>query len=61
MCIEEFMPERFRHQHTKHSDHYFDQPIVSVNGQQKQIITLTKNCQEIPIEVSLSPIVSDKG
>lgn len=61
MLVERLMPARFADKHLKHRQAYFTHPRVRVAGDDLEIFALTKNGEEIPIEVGLSPIETDHG
>jgi two-component system CheB/CheR fusion protein len=56
MSVEQLMPKRLAERHQLLRQQYFDEPKLRVIGNQSEPIALNKSGDEIPIEVSLSPI-----
>ena len=61
MSVEQLMPHRYADRHLINRQQYFDEPKLRVVGDEVQPMALNKNGDEIPIEVSLSPIETDHG
>lgn len=57
MPIEIIIPERFHHQHIDQRNSYMKNPIHRPMGKAKNLIILSKTKEEIPVEISLMPIV----
>ena len=59
--VEWLMPERYRAEHREHRESYFTNPRRRLMGTDLEIYGLTKDGQEIPLEVSLSPMAMPHG
>ena len=61
MKIEELMPKRFRKRHTTHRDEYLKDLKVRPMGSGMELWAVVGSGEEIPIEISLSPVMTDDG
>jgi two-component system CheB/CheR fusion protein len=61
MEVEDLMPPRYASGHVIKRKEYVAQPKVRVIGNGLELFALNKSSEEIPIEVSLSPIETDHG
>jgi PAS domain S-box-containing protein len=61
MNIDQFVPMRYRDDHSKHRAKFVANPRVRAMGSDLSLSGVTKDQREIPIEVSLSPIKSADG
>lgn len=61
MQIDRLIPDRFREQHREYQDGYFTDPRPRRMGSGIEIVGLTKNGKEIPIDISIRPLQTDEG
>ena len=61
MKVEALMPSRYAANHATKRKQYFTHPKVRVVGNDLKLFALNKKGEEIPIEVSLSPIETNHG
>lgn len=59
--VEELVPERFRHVHPQDRNAYFDAPYTRPMGGALDLYALSRTGEEIPVEISLSPVESVDG
>jgi PAS domain S-box-containing protein len=59
--IEMLMPERFRHGHAAHVAGFLARPSSRQMGSGLQLFGRRRNGDELPIEVSLSPLINEDG
>jgi PAS domain S-box-containing protein len=60
-AVEELIPERFRAAHKHHSQNYVKDPSPRLMGENLDLWLLTTDGEELPVEISLSPLDSESG
>jgi PAS domain S-box-containing protein len=59
--IEMLLPERIRHRHVEHRTRYQSDPHTRPMGAGLELFAQRREGQEFPVEISLSPTVTDEG
>src|SRR5258706_465070 len=59
--LEMLVPERYRNIHSGHRVNFFHSPSTRVMGAGRDLFGLRKDGTEVPIEIGLNPIRTDKG
>ncbi len=60
-AVETLVPERFRSQHPAHRNAYFTEQKARVIGSGLELFALRRDGSEFPVEISLSPLVTEEG
>jgi PAS domain S-box-containing protein len=59
--IELLVPERFRGNHPKSRNQFFDNPAVRAMGAGRDLYGRRKDGSEFPVEIGLNPVLTDDG
>ena len=59
--VEDLMPERFRTGHVSLREGFQHDPIMRPMGSGEELFILTRNGNEIPVEIGLAPVTTDDG
>jgi PAS domain S-box-containing protein len=58
LVIEDLIPSRFKHKHVSHRENYTQAPSPRFMGAGRDLLAITKNKKEFPVEISLSYVNS---
>ena len=61
MPIEGLVPQRFREHHSGYRNDYFREPHTRPMGEGRELSGRRKDGSEFPVEISLSPLNTEKG
>lgn len=59
--VEFLIPERFKNKHTSHRKMFFKLPKTREMGGEKELYGINKQGEEMPIQISLSPLKTEEG
>ena len=59
--VEILLPERYRATHPGHRRNFFAQPAIRKMGVGRDLYGLRKDGREVPVEIGLNPIATEKG
>jgi two-component system, sporulation sensor kinase E len=59
--IEFLIPDRFHGAHKDYRNHFFEQPRTRGMGEGRELFARRSDGKEIPVEISLSPLLTDEG
>lgn len=59
--VDVLVPERLREQHATHRAGFFASPSVRAMGEGRDLFGLTKDGREVPVEIGLTPVVTEEG
>jgi diguanylate cyclase (GGDEF)-like protein/PAS domain S-box-containing protein len=59
--VEMLMPQRYRERHAGHRDGFFTSPATRPMGAGLELYARCRDGRELPVEISLSPLVTDRG
>jgi PAS domain S-box-containing protein len=59
--VDDLIPERLKTEYLDYSRHFFENPQKRVLGADLELHALRKDHSEIPIDITLSPVKTDKG
>jgi PAS domain S-box-containing protein len=59
--VEILVPQRFRDEHPRHRDRYFNQPSTRAMGAGRDLFGVRKDGSEFPVEIGLSPVETEDG
>jgi PAS domain S-box-containing protein len=61
LCVEGLLPERFRQRHAEMRAAYFAEPVVRPMGSGLELLAVSSDGREFPVDISLSPVPSSNG
>jgi two-component system, sporulation sensor kinase E len=59
--VEFLIPDRFHGAHKDHRNHFFSRPKTRAMGEGEELFAKRSDGREIPVEISLSPLLTEEG
>lgn len=59
--VETLLPEAIRERHALHRSGFMDEPRVRPMGVGLNLVAMTRDGRELPVEINLSPLVTPNG
>jgi PAS domain S-box-containing protein len=61
LSVEALIPQHYRENHRRHRNEFLQEPIKRAMGSGREISALTRDGLELPVDISLSPIMDGDG
>lgn len=58
LLIEQLMPARYRENHSRHRQEFSKKPVQRPMGKGSELVALCRDGRELPVEISLSPLLT---
>ncbi len=56
LTVEMLIPARYRTSHIQHRDNFFSRPEKRTMGNGRELVALSRDGRELPVDISLSPL-----